>query len=101
MFGGTTPMDCSLCNPNMTNCGLETLGLLDEGQISKFAEKIKADGEPKHNAWWVKKFCTQNFVDGFTLYFPYFLLMVPIVMVAIQKGFIKYVDIDTKVKLLF
>ena len=100
MFGGSTPMDCSLCNPNMTNCGLKTLGLLDEEQISKFAEKIKEDGEPKHNAWWVKKFCTQNSVDGFTLYFPYFLLMVPIFMVAIEKGFVKYVYIDTKVNLI-
>ena len=50
------------------------------------------DGEnlsdPGHNAWWVKKYCTMTEVNYFTLYFPYILLLIPILMIAIEKGFI-------------
>ena len=46
--------------------------------------------KPDYNAWWVKKYCTMTTVDEFTLYFPYVLLIMPLIMVAVEKMFIKY-----------
>jgi len=45
--------------------------------------------DPKFNGWWVKKFCTYNgSVDGFLLYYPYFLLMIALILFALERIFL-------------
>ena len=68
----STPLDCTLCQPGICP--------------SNYTETSKPD--PGYNAWWVKKYCTFTAVDGFVLYFPYFLLIMAIVIVLIERGFI-------------
>ena len=80
MFGGGTPVDCTLCTSKDGNC--------DFGNMDEMSD-MKTD-KPSFNAWWVKKYCTMTTVDEFTLYFPYVLLIMPIIMVAMEKGFTKY-----------
>ena len=72
-----TPLDCNFCQqdfctqhgPNFTNVGKE---------------------DPKFNGWWVKKFCTYNgSVDAFLLYYPYFLLMIALILFALERVFLK------------
>ena len=44
--------------------------------------------DPGFHAWWTKKFCTfNNSVDPFILYFPYFLLIVPLIILLIERLF--------------
>ena len=53
--------------------------------------------DPKFNAWWIKKFCTLNgAVPAFMLYFPYFLLMVALVLVFIERVFQKAFNAGSK-----
>ena len=67
-----TPLDCTLCQPGI--CPLD---------------KIRNDSaDPGFNAWWVKKYCTFTAVDDFLLYFPYFLIIIALVIVLIERGFI-------------
>ena len=81
MFSAT-PLDCTVCDKKDGNCafmeGKENFHPID-GETTK---------DPGHNAWWVKKYCTMTDVSYFTLYFPYLLLLIPILMIAIEKGFI-------------
>ena len=86
----STPLDCTICNKDEGNCDF-----LDEMEESKdwateMSAKISNTGKPDFSAWWTKKYCTMTRVDQFTLYFPYVLLIMPIIMVAVEKGFIKY-----------
>ena len=83
MFAAT-PLDCTLCNEKEGNCEF-----LEDGEKLDFDQKMNATGKPDFSAWWVKKYCTMTRVDEFTLYFPYVLLVMPIIMVAMEKGFIK------------
>ena len=53
---------------------------------------VKANN-PGYTAWWVKNFCTMKAVDEFILYFPYILIGIPLAMVLIEKGFIRYAAI--------
>ena len=43
--------------------------------------------DPNFNLWWVKKYCTFTAVDEFVLYFPYILLVMPLVIFLIEEGF--------------
>ena len=79
MFGGGTPLSCTLCISEYGNC--------DFGNPSETNYK---NDTPNFGAYWVKKYCTMTTVDTFTLYFPYVLLIMPIIMVAMEKGFVKY-----------
>ena len=45
--------------------------------------------KPEQNAWWIKKYCTATSVDSFIMYFPFILLMMALVMVLIERGFIR------------
>ncbi len=56
-------------------------------RIGKNASDITSE-PPPFNAWWVKKYCTMTAVDGFVLYFPYILLIMAVVIVLIERGFI-------------
>ena len=70
----STPLDCTLCRPGICpNNGSFDFSITDPG----------------FNAWWVKKYCTFTAVDGFVLYFPYFLLIMALVMLLIERGFIQ------------
>ena len=92
MFTATS-LDCTPCmkfhmkHSSQDNC-----------QGDKFQKDPKfspVDGvnvtNPGHNAWWAKKWCTMNEVHDFTLYFPYMLIILPLCMVASERGFDKYV----------
>ena len=79
----STPLDCTFCSEKAGNCKFME-GKQINGKSFEYASE-----NPGHNAWWVKKFCTMSDVDGFTLYFPYMLLLIPLIMVALEKGFIK------------
>ena len=69
-----TPLDCNycqndFCGANITNQGKEN---------------------PNFNAWWVKKFCTYNgAVDNFLLYYPYFLLLIALLLFAMERIFLQ------------
>ena len=69
-----TPLDCNYCSmdycgENVTNSGKEN---------------------PNFNIWWVKKFCTFNgSLDNFLLYYPYFLLLIALILFAMEKLFLK------------
>lgn len=39
--------------------------------------------------WYVKRFCTENYVSKFVFYFPYILLIVPLTLVLVDRIFIK------------
>jgi len=44
---------------------------------------------PSYNAAWVTKYCTMTEVDNFILYFPYVLLLIPLIMVGMERGLIR------------
>ena len=45
--------------------------------------------DPKFNQYWVRNYCTMNEVQWLTLYFPYILFLLPLMMVAVEKGFVR------------
>ena len=71
-----TPLDCTICKD--TSC-----------KFAKGRNFTIKDDDPGFNAWWVKKYCTMTAVDGFILYFPYILLVMALVMVLIERGFVR------------
>jgi hypothetical protein len=83
MINGT-PLDCTLCQPNQCPD--------PNGTIAANANK-----DPGFNAWWVKKYCTYTAVDEFILYFPYFLLIVALVLVLIERVFISMFKAGLKI----
>jgi hypothetical protein len=46
--------------------------------------------DPKFNMNWVKKVCTATAIDGFIAYFPFILLVMALVIVLIERVFIRY-----------
>ena len=48
------------------------------------------DTNPGFNGGWVKKRCTAEAVDYFTQYFPYVLIVIPIIMLLVEMGFDGY-----------
>ena len=77
-----TPLDCNYCQQDF--CGTFS----NDTHTVEFTNTGKED--PKFNAWWVKKYCTFNgSVDGFLLYYPYFLLMIALILFALERVFLK------------
>ncbi len=72
-----TPLDCNFCRENYCGVYNETHG------------KAENRSDPQYNAWWVKKYCTVTAVDGFIMYFPYILLIMALVIVLIERVFVK------------
>ena len=71
-----TPLDCNFCQ--VDHCS------------SHGEEYVNDKKDPKFNAWWVKKYCTMNgSVNPFMLYFPYFLLLIAMVLFTIERVFQK------------
>ena len=82
----STPLYCTICSEEANNCQFMINNPDYEGYNST---NVKAD-DPKFVAWWVKSYCTMTAVDAFILYFPYILIGIPLAMVLIEKGFIRY-----------
>ena len=74
-----TPLDCTYCLQD--HCTFPNQTKIDQRRV----------GNPGYNTRWVKKFCTMNHeaVDPFLLYFPYFLLIVAMILIAIERTFVK------------
>ena len=93
MFFEKTPLDCTICNKAEGNC--DFLNDLKESKdwATEMSTKVNNTGiaKPDFSASWTKRYCTMTSVDKFTLYFPYVLLIMPLIMVAVEKGFVKYV----------
>jgi len=81
-----TPLDCNYCQEDFCQNVHEPFNQTNVGKE-----------DPKFNAWWIKKFCTLNgAVPAFMLYFPYFLLMVALVLVFIERVFQKAFNAGSK-----
>ena len=89
---GGTPLDCNFCQKD--HC---------KGKFG-WEPGSNATEDPKFNAWWVKKYCTQTAVDVFILYFPYILFMMALAIVLIERVFIRIfkagIKLDTFYNLL-
>ena len=78
-----TPLDCNYCledycGNNITNTGKTN---------------------PGFNAWWVKKYCTYNgSVDNFLLYYPYFVLVIALILFAMERLFLKAFQAGNKLE---
>jgi len=82
-----TPLDCNFCQTD--HCFPNTN-----------AEKNFTD--PGFNAWWVKKFCTMNgSVEPFMLYFPYFLLLIALLLFAVERMFLKIFQAGLKLETFY
>ena len=46
--------------------------------------------DPGYSAYWIGKYCSKTAIEEFTLYFPYVLIIIPLIMVALESGFNKY-----------
>ncbi len=74
-----TPLDCNICERIPCNY---TIADKDSGEYVKQVD-------PKFNANWVKKICTATAIDGFIAYFPFILLVMALVIVLIERVFIR------------
>ena len=82
-----TPLDCTYCVQDF--CGANA--------TDTFTNVGKEP--PGFNNWWVKKFCTFNgAVDNFLLYYPYFLLMIALILFALEKFFHKVFQAGNKLE---
>eukprot|EP00095_Tigriopus_kingsejongensis_P004020 maker-scaffold5_size1054832-snap-gene-1.15 protein:Tk04020 transcript:maker-scaffold5_size1054832-snap-gene-1.15-mRNA-1 annotation:"leucine-rich repeat-containing protein 8e" len=71
-----TPLDCNFCQKD--HC---------DGKLDR--NRSEPHDDPGFNAWWVKKYCTFTSVDEFILYFPYILLIMALVIVLIERIFVR------------
>ena len=76
-----TPLDCNFCQKDF--CA----GKFKEPDGRVINETTQSD--PGFNAWWVKKYCTHTSVDYFILYFPYILLVMALLIVMIERVFVR------------
>ena len=80
----STPLDCTFCTPD----------LCPDKNMTKTSD-------PEYNAWWVKKYCTYTAIDAFVLYFPYFLLFFPLVILLIERLFVRIFKSGLKLDALY
>ena len=83
-----TPLDCNYCQDDF--CGKDYINTIPplEGNYSK---------NPGFNAWWIKKYCTFNgTISDFMLYFPYLLLISGLMLVGIERFFVKMFKVGQK-----
>jgi len=82
-----TPLDCNYCQAD--HCS----------SLGKEFTNEKHEKDPGFNAWWVKKYCTMNgAVEPFMLYFPYFLLLIAMALVMIERVFLKAFKAGSKLE---
>ena len=82
----STPLYCTICSEEAQNCRF----MINNADYEDYHLTNVTEKDPKYNAWWVKSYCTMTAVDAFILYFPYILIGIPLAMVLIEKGFIRY-----------
>ena len=84
MFNNT-PLECTICRKDLGNCDF----MMDQRgfYIERFnpVDDQKNVTDPKHNGAWVNKFCTMTEVHSFILYFPYCLILLPLLIISIHK----------------
>ena len=82
----STPLDCNLCQSD-SHCPDDRFRVQEPKHLA-----VSTNVTPKDfNAWWVKKYCTKTAVDGFLMYFPYILLIMAMVIVLIERVFVRWV----------
>jgi len=79
------------------------IGLIDSKGQSLDDEYLEENyGAPINTVrithWYVKRFCTENYVSKFVFYFPYILLIVPLTLVLVDRIFIKTFAAGNKIK---
>ena len=79
MFSNT-PLWCQLCSEEGKNCEF-----MEEMEGFKLAKE-----NPKYHGGWVRKYCTMQEVEEFIVYFPYLMIIIPMIMVASEQGFNAY-----------
>lgn len=85
-----TPLDCNYCQAD--HC-------TSNGTNPQFNNQANGKENPGFNAWWVKKYCTMSgSVEPFMLYFPYFLLLIAMGLVFIERVFLKAFKAGTKLE---
>uniref|UniRef100_A0A0K2U8T8 Uncharacterized protein n=1 Tax=Lepeophtheirus salmonis TaxID=72036 RepID=A0A0K2U8T8_LEPSM len=85
-----TPLDCNFCTED---------GCKDYFERTNTSHR---DAEPPdYNFWWVKKYCTMTAVDGFILYFPYILLIMALMIVLIERVFIRIFQAGLKLEAFY
>ena len=83
MFDGT-PLFCSMCDEEKLNCEFM------EARPGFKRFNALNDTDPGFNGGWVRKKCTAEAVDYFTQYFPYALIVIPLIMLAVEMAFDGY-----------
>uniref|UniRef100_A0A0K2TQZ0 Uncharacterized protein n=1 Tax=Lepeophtheirus salmonis TaxID=72036 RepID=A0A0K2TQZ0_LEPSM len=73
-----TPLDCNFCAEE--DCRI---------YFNRTNTSHRDPENPGYNSLWVKKYCTMTAVDGFILYFPYLLLIMALVIVLIERVFLR------------
>ena len=81
----STPLDCTIC----------TKEICPNSKVNDSLPNMN------HNAWWIKKFCTYNAVDKFLLYFPLFLLALSLILLLIERVFVKAFGAETEMKSIY
>ena len=92
MFDGT-PLDCVPCTKRFKNCKFMYEDYENNVTKAEFSHTriLETDGVETGDTYtiaWLRKYCTQSEVGTITLYFPYMLLLVPLAMVGLNKGFV-------------
>ena len=81
----STPLHCEICKKfpsDRENCKFMK-------PQNNFLAIIDSGSNPGYSGGWVNKYCTMNAVDDVTLYFPYLMMIIPLIMISIEKGFDK------------
>jgi len=86
-----TPLDCNYCQKDHCGEGFMNLELYpNKTQVFNDLDEPVYRADPGFSAWWAKKYCTLNgSVKAFMLYFPYILLISALILVLIERIFLK------------
>ena len=79
MFSNS-PLWCQLCSEDTKNCDF-----MEDREDFNRAEK-----DPGYYGGFVRKYCTMHEVDQFIVYFPYLMIIIPMMMIASEQGFNAY-----------
>ena len=79
----STPLMCQPCKED--NCKF----MKHWGTYNPLNKAADGTWIEEYNPYWATKYCTMEAVDEFVLYYPYVLILIPLVIVLIEKGFIR------------
>ena len=57
--------------------------------------------DPGYSIWWAKKYCNKHYVHDFTLYFPYTFIIIPLLMVAVERIYVKFFKTSSKIDMFY